>query len=458
MKRIGAVGLAGKGILPYDSIAFLAISARTPVGSGRRELIKEIFMRNLASRSIRIAIAGAVLFSVGGLLVGRAVQAPAQDKPSSPSSDDAKGESSKPLKGSAIPPETFVVPTKGSVPQLLRFIGKIEALRPEFDSETDAIKFLTTSRTAILNAADKVLATKPTEEQEVDALKAKLHAYQLLLMVGAPESSAKGLKFAEELKHDKRPELAEIGEVAWFDFKMSTVPTLEPKERHALVDALAAALRKKPQTFFKLAENFGRLLEGLGDGDNAAAAYQSFGEILSQNLDEDIRNYGEMLKTGAVRRARLLSGDKIKVAGKTVEGKPFDIGQYKGKVVIVDFWATWCGPCIAELPNLKSIYQKYHERGLEVVGISLDDDGPELGNFLKDNDLPWKILHYSDPKKAEGKKKGFSDPNAEFYGITGIPTIILIDRHGKVISLDARGEQLATLVDGLIGGPGTFRR
>jgi thiol-disulfide isomerase/thioredoxin len=415
-------------------------------------------MLNFEQRQIRVAIGGVALLSVVGLFVGGVSRSAAQDRPASQSSDEGKGDNAKPLKGSAIPPETFVVPPRASVPQLARFISKIEALRPEFDSENEAIKFLTTSRTAILKAADKILDSNPPEKQEVDALKSKLGAYQLLLMVGAPDAQAKGLKFAEDLKNDKRPELAEMGQAAWFDFKMSTVPTLDAKERHALVEALAVELKKKPQTFFKLAENFGRMLESLGDGDNAAAAYQTFGEIFSQNLDEDIRGYGEMLKTGAVRRARLLSGDKIKVSGKTVDGKPFDIGQYKGKVVIVDFWATWCGPCLAELPNLKKIYEKYHDRGLEVVGISLDDNGPELGNFLKDNDLPWKILHYADPAKGDGKKRGFADPNAEFYGITGIPTIILIDRTGKVISLDARGEQLATLVDGLVGGPGVLRR
>jgi thiol-disulfide isomerase/thioredoxin len=411
-------------------------------------------MRNFAVRPNRIAI---VLLSVVALSIGLAGLAPAQDRPAQ-SQDEGKGNNAKPLKGSAIPPETFYVPAKASVPQLVRFIAKIEALRPEFDSETEAMKFLTKSRSAIVSAADKILAGQPTEQQQMDALKSKLQAYQLLLMVGAPDASAKGLKFADDLRHDKRSELAELGEVAWFDFKMSTVPMLGAKERHSLVDALAAALRKKPQTFFQLAQNLGRLLESLGDGENAAAAYQAFGEVFSQNLDEEIREFGEMLKTGAVRRARLLSGDPVKVAGKTVEGKPFDIAEYKGKVVIVDFWATWCGPCLAELPNLKKIYEKYHDRGLEVVGINLDDDGNELGKFLKDNDLPWKILHNVEAKKADGKKRGFTDPNAEFYGITGIPTIILIDRKGKVISLDARGEQLATLVDGLIGSPEAFRR
>ncbi len=413
-------------------------------------------MPNLSRLPMRHLIGGIVLLSLVGFLFAEAKHSSAQDK--SPSSEDSKGDDSKPpLKGSAIPPETFVVPAKATNAQLAKFISKIEALRPEFDAETEAIKFLTTSRTAILEAADKILASKPSEELEVDALKWKLGAYQLLLMVGSPEASAKGLKFAEELRHDKRPELAEMGQVAWFDFKMSTVPALDAKERRTLVDALADALRKKPQTYFKLADNFGRMLEALGDGENAAAAYQTYGEIFSQNLNEDIRALGETLKTGAVRRARLLTGEPVKVSGKTVDGKPFDISQYKGKVVIVDFWATWCGPCLAELPNLKKIYEKYHDRGLEIVGVNLDDDGEQLAKFLKDNDYPWKILHDSQSKKADEKKRGFSDPNAEFYGITGIPTIILIDRKGKVVSLDARGEQLATLVDGLVGGSGTAR-
>src|SRR5580704_2804567 len=154
-------------------------------------------MPNLAPRRIRNVIGGIVL-SLVGFLFAHATLSTAQDK--SPPSEETKGENSKPLKGSDIPPETFVVPAKANIPQLVKFIAKIEDLRPEFNSETEAIKFLTTSRTSILNAADKILASKPTEEQEVDALKAKLQAYQFLLMAGAPEASAKGIRFAEELK------------------------------------------------------------------------------------------------------------------------------------------------------------------------------------------------------------------------------------------------------------------
>ncbi len=410
-------------------------------------------MRTLARRPMRAAIGGIVLLSLVGFVIVRGSLA--QDKPAA---EDAKGDRSKAEdKAVALAPSTYVLPAKATVPDLLRFISRIDGMRPELDSETDVVKFLTMSRTAILKAAEKVLASRPDNAQEVDALKAKLHAYQVLIMVGTPDAAATGLKFAEELKKDKRPELSEIAEGAWFDFKMSTVPAMDAKERRDLVNAVTAALRKKPQTYAELAENFGRMLEGLGDGENAAAAYGSFGEVLSQNLDKKIRDYGEILKNGAVRRAKLLTGEPVKVAGKTVNGKPFDIAAYKGKVIIVDFWATWCGPCLAELPNLKKIYEKYHSRGLEIVGVDLDNDGDALAKFLKDNDLPWTILHNSE-KKAEDEKPGFTDPNAEQYGITGIPTIILIDRKGKVISLDARGEQLATLVDGLVGGDGTLRK
>ena len=141
----------------------------------------------------------------------------------------------------------------------------------------------------------------------------------------------------------------------------------------------------------------------------------------------------------------------------SIDGRPASLKDYEGSVMLIVNVASACG-LTPQYEGLEKIYEKYHDRGLEIVGVDLDNDGDALAKFLKDNDLPWTILHNSEPKKTEDEKPGFTDPNAEQYGITGIPTIILIDRKGKVISLDARGEQLATLVDGLVGGDGTLRR
>jgi thiol-disulfide isomerase/thioredoxin len=238
-----------------------------------------------------------------------------------------------------------------------------------------------------------------------------------------------------------------LGQAAFVDFKMSTIPTSGPADRQAVVDLVATQLKRKPRDYYEFASQLGQMLEMLGDGDVAAAAYAKFGDILSKNLDENFRNVGEKMKTGAVRRARLLSGDPVKVSGKTFDGKPFDISEYKGKVVVVDFWATWCGPCRQELPNLKAVYDKYHSRGLEVVGVSLDESKEDLANFLKTNNLPWKILVSTEPHHS-----GFENPIADQYGISGIPTVFLMNRDGKVVSLAARGEQLGELVNGLLSG------
>jgi thiol-disulfide isomerase/thioredoxin len=403
-------------------------------------------MRLLSRHSTRLLLAGMVVLSVTGWLASRTLISASEEKPAEKSeSGEAKQEPA--LKTTDIKPETFVIPADADARQLLKKIHEIAALRPQFESENDAEKFLTVSRNAILTAADQLLRNKHTEDQDVETLKAKLQAYQVLLVVGVKDAFPKALKFAEELKEDKRPILSELGQQAWIDFKMSTLPTSDAKERLGLVNVIATQLAKKPRDYYEFANNLGQMLEMIGDGETAAKAYAVFGDILSKNLDENFRAVGEKMRTGAVNRARLLTGDPVKVSGKTLDGKSFDISQYKGKVVVVDFWATWCGPCRAELPNLKNVYEKYHSKGLEVVGVSLDENKEDLIKFLAENHLPWKIL-----VSTEAHHSGFDNPIADNYGISGIPTVFLMNREGKVVSLSARGEQLATLVDGLING------
>lgn len=120
-----------------------------------------------------------------------------------------------------------------------------------------------------------------------------------------------------------------------------------------------------------------------------------------------------------------------------LEGKPISLADYRGKVVLIDFWATWCNPCIAEIPNIKTVYKKYHNEGFEVVGISLDLEEAALRTFVKENELPWRQIF-------DGK--GRESPLKKQYGIGGIPAPFLLDREGKVISVNARGSRLGKLV------------
>lgn len=120
-----------------------------------------------------------------------------------------------------------------------------------------------------------------------------------------------------------------------------------------------------------------------------------------------------------------------------VAGKPLAVGNYKGKVLLIDFWATWCGPCVHELPNVIKTYEKYHDKGFEIIGISLDVDKEKLTSFTKDQKMTWQ--QYFDGKRWENKL-------AVKYGVQSIPATFLLDGEGKIIGKNLRGDALEEAV------------
>ncbi len=103
----------------------------------------------------------------------------------------------------------------------------------------------------------------------------------------------------------------------------------------------------------------------------------------------------------------------------------------------MDFWATWCSPCIAEIPNVLENYERFHEAGFEVVGVNMDDDPADARNFLEERKLPWVTVISEDDEA-----RGFQDPNCAKYGVSAIPFLVLVGRDGKVDSLHLRGPLL----------------
>jgi peroxiredoxin/outer membrane lipoprotein-sorting protein len=116
---------------------------------------------------------------------------------------------------------------------------------------------------------------------------------------------------------------------------------------------------------------------------------------------------------------------------KDLQGQPVSLARYKGKVVLLDFWATWCGPCVKGLPELKGAYDKYHAQGFEVVGVSLDEDQKALASFIKKNEMPW-------PQVFDGK--GWKSKVSTDYGVRSIPFLLLVGRDGKIAAVNPRGK------------------
>ena len=120
-----------------------------------------------------------------------------------------------------------------------------------------------------------------------------------------------------------------------------------------------------------------------------------------------------------------------------------DLAKLRGKVVLLDFWATWCPPCVEEVPTLVETYAQFKDKGFEIVGVSLDSDKDALAAFTKENKMPW-------PQFFDGK--GWDSELAQRFNIQAVPTMWLLDREGKLADASPR-DRLKQAVEAALAKP-----
>ena len=133
-------------------------------------------------------------------------------------------------------------------------------------------------------------------------------------------------------------------------------------------------------------------------------------------------------------------GKPLTMKFKAVDGKDVDLAKLQGKVVLIDFWATWCGPCRAELPNVKAAYDKLHSKGFEIIGVSFDKSKDSLQSFVANEKMAW-------PQYFDGLF--WDNKVGKKYNIESIPTMWLIDKKGNLRDMEARAN-LAERVEKLL--------
>lgn len=128
--------------------------------------------------------------------------------------------------------------------------------------------------------------------------------------------------------------------------------------------------------------------------------------------------------------------EPMELSFTAVDGRKVDLADLRGKVVLVDFWATWCPPCVEEVPQLVETYEKFKGLGFEIVGISLDEDKAALEKFTAENKMTW-------PQFFDGK--GWENEFARRFKIQSVPTLWLLDREGKLVDANPRGRLEAAI-------------
>ncbi|TKC04394.1 TlpA disulfide reductase family protein [Pedobacter frigoris] len=167
---------------------------------------------------------------------------------------------------------------------------------------------------------------------------------------------------------------------------------------------------------------------GMGSYQDIQTIYEKLGPKMKASAE------GKRLSERLTVLKRSSIGEQmLNFTQNDMEGKPVSFASFKGKYVLVDFWASWCGPCRAENPNVLKAYNTYKDKNFTVVGISLDDKGDNWKKAVKDDGMPWTQL---------SDLKGWKNEVSTYYGIMGIPSTLLVDPQGKIIAKDLRGEML----------------
>ena len=259
-------------------------------------------------------------------------------------------------------------------------------------------------------------------------------------MYGTPEETITALEAGLQRQQDNEPSFN-----LYFSLVRLHIEVGRQEDANRLINRFKSAIKPDDlQAHFLLRT----MLEMANRAEEVLEVFEKLEERYPDNyyvLDELARIHEELGNSELAEEYRKKVNPMSELVGKVVpdfsatdlDGKPISLQQYRGKVILLDFWGIWCGFCLAEMPNVKRVYDTYKDQGFDIIGVNLDTDETRLRNYLKENDIQWRQIF-------SGQK--WKSPLVQQYHIRSIPAPCLIARDGTLISSEAKGLKLEQLV------------
>ena len=296
---------------------------------------------------------------------------------------------------------------------------------------------------AIVEAAERVLAAQAEEKYQVVAVLAKFEALHRQASRGNATADAALQKFTSEMQADPREKIARQAAFYGLERRVLEAESLSPEQlRELLVEVKTFTTEAKlTASHLRLASATVGAINRLEDAHERELFYQELGTLFAKSKDKELAAYGRRIASAKATQVADLVGKPLELAGATALGVALDWSSYRGRVVLVDFWATWCGACRQETPAIKALYERLHGQGFDVVGVSVDRDLDALGEYLHEQQFAWATLAGDDALAASSR-----------YGIMHLPTMLLVDRDGKIAAQGHQVSDLASAVEKLLAG------
>jgi thiol-disulfide isomerase/thioredoxin len=248
----------------------------------------------------------------------------------------------------------------------------------------------------------------------------------------------------EKLKDDKRPRIVVQVRFLKMEQEMLKIDELPLEQLPGKLDAMQQylAAEKLLGRHLRIASATVHGINRIEDPEQKEKYFQAFGKIFATSTDKTLASYGRKIASSPSSSPSDLVGKPLTLEGETELGIALDWKSYRGKVVLLDFWATWCGPCLREMPNVRAIHKRLEKQGFTVLAVNLDRNQEDLAKFLEENDVPWTNLI------AEGARKA-----ATRYGVRAIPTMMVIDQQGNVAAVAHRVAEVSGTIEKLLKKP-----